>query len=296
MTTEIAICLTSHDRLDCVRINQEIFKLNFRHPYTVVHACSGAGAAAYLEDAFVRCDPRPHFAGAFTLMREALAAARRFRADFFVLLEGDTWLLDEDILLGLIRRMQDDPALLMAACAWMTPPDSPVRRLAREIDGLARFAADRLQRLVTLPRRLRYDAVDFGTQFFIMRNEPPLLDLFCGMSPDGRRMLERQWFERFSAYFSFKRVLRLREREPVHPYQRFACEALALHSEHWPAAGTYAGGSDTRALFHVEPRAPGKREALEHYSRIRRGESIQRLLRASCPADLAYYNKGAHRF
>jgi len=278
-----------------VRINQEIFKLNFEHPYSVVHATSGPDAAPYLEDAFVRCSPQPHFAGAFSLMKSAIAAARKFEPDFFVVLEGDTWLLDERVLLGFIRAMQADAALLMAACAWMTPPRSPVRRLAREVAGLALVPEDRLRRLATLPRRLRYDAVDFGTQFFIMRNQPVLIDLFCGMCPNSRRMVERQWFERFSAYFSFRRVLRMREREPVHPHQRFACQVLGLHSEHWPAAGTYTGGDNSGALAHVEPGAPGKREALDRHPRIRTGDSIQRLLQAAGPSGLDYYNKGAQR-
>ncbi len=295
MFPRTAICLTSHDRLDCARINQEIFKLNFVHPYTVVHASSGPDASPYLEDMLVRCRPLPHFVGAFALMQRALMAARQFEPGFFVLLEGDTWLLEEKILLGLIRRMQADSAFLMAACAWMTPPRSPARRLAREFAGLAVAPAGRLRRLATLPRRLRYDAVDFGTQFCIMRNHPLLVDVFCGMQADSRRMVERQWLERFSTRFSFERVLRMREREPVHPDQRFACEALALHSEHWPAAGTYAGDAHPRTLVYVQPGAPGKREALERYPHIRKGECIQRLLRATTPAEFAYYNAGARR-
>lgn len=296
MITETVICLTSHDRLDCARINQEIFKLNFSRPYTVVHASSGPDARLYLEDVFVRCTPQPHFVGALALMQSAISAARELEPDFLVLLEADTWLLDEQILQGFIGRMQADPALLMAACAWKTPPRALTRRLAREFVGLVFTAGDRLRRLATLPRRLRCDAVDFGTQFCIMRNDPLLLDVFCGMRPDSRRMVERQWFERFSTHFNFERVLRMREREPVHPHQRFACEPLALHSEHWPAAGTYAGFPDLKNIACVKPHAPGKREALVRYPLIRTGECIQRLLRARTPAELAYYNSGARRF
>jgi hypothetical protein len=296
MSSETVICLTSHNRLDCACINQEIFKLNFSRPCTVVHASSGSEARPYLEDVFVRCTPQPHFVGALALMQSAISAARRLEPDFLVMLEADTWLLDEHILQGFIEHMRADPALLMAASAWKTPPRTLVRRLARELVEIAHMPAERLRRLATLLRRLRYDAVDFGTQFCIMRNNDFLLDLFCGMRAHNRRMIERQWFVRFAGYFSFDRVLRMREREPVHPDQRFACEALALHSEHWPAAGTYTGSPDPGSLASVRPDAPGKREALERYPHIRKGACIQRLLCAKTPADLAYYNRGAQRF
>jgi len=296
MIPETAICLTSHDRLDCASINQEIFRLNFVQPYTIVHASSGPDARPYLEDVFVHSAPQPHFVGALALMKCAISAARKLEPDFLVLLEADTWLLDEHLLQGFIRRMQADSSLLIAACAWKTPPRALTRRLAREVIELARAPGERLRRMATLLRRLRYDAVDFGTQFWIMRNQAFLVDLFCGMQPDNRRMVERQWFERFSTYFGFEQVLRMREREPVHPHQRFACDRLALHSEHWPAVGTCSGNPDPCALAQVAPGAPGKREALMRYPHIRTGECIQRLLCAKTSAELAYYNKGAHRY
>lgn len=62
----ITICLTTHDRIDCAKINQEIFKLNFRTPFRIVHACSGSQAAPYLEDAFLWCEPKPIMPGQST--------------------------------------------------------------------------------------------------------------------------------------------------------------------------------------------------------------------------------------
>ena len=57
----------------------------------------------------------------------------------------------------------------------------------------------------------------------------------CARRPSAGRA---PGFDRFTAYYGFDRVVRMREREPVHPHQRFACEQLGLHGEHWPAAGT----------------------------------------------------------
>ncbi len=293
MPPRIAVCLTSHDRLDCARINQEIFKLNFKNPYVVVHASSGAGAQAYLEDAFVPCPPLPHFAGALSLMRNAIGAAAAFAPDLLVVLDGDVWLLKEDMLLAYIRRLQEDPRSLIATCAWSTPPRSRLQRLAREVKGIVLSPEDRLRRLASIPRRMRYDAVDFCTQCIILRNDRSLLELFCGMRPDGRRLVERLWFDRFTAYYGFERVVRMREREPVHPHQRFACEQLGLHGEHWPAAGTSRDPGDARLIEYIHPDTPGKREALERCPHIRTGESIQRLLNAD---SFDYYNRGAKRY
>lgn len=295
MTPSVAICLTSHDRIDCTRINQEIFKLNFAHPYIVVHASSGARAAPYLEDAFVRCTPQPHVAGAIALMRSALRAALPFEPDFLVLLDGDTWLLDEEVLLNWIRRLHANPVLLMATSSWTTTPPR-VRRLAIEMYQILRISGDRARRLAAVPRRMVYDAVDLSTQFCILRNHAPLLEAFCGLQPNDRRRVERQWFDRFSARYSLRRVLRMTEREPVNPDNRFVCERLGLYSQHWPAAGTSTDPSDEANELFVRADAPGKREALEHHPHIRKGESIQRLLNATSVAHLAYYNAGARRY
>ena len=289
----IAVCLTSHDRLDCARINQEIFKLNFTSPYVVVHASSGAEARPHLEDAFVKCAPLPHFAGALSLMRNAISAAAAFKPDFLILLDADVWLLNEDVLLDYIRRLQESPRSLIATCAWSTPPRSRLRRLAREVADIVRSPADRLRRLASIPRRMQYDAVDFCTQCIILRNEQFLLDLFCSMRPDNGRMVERLWFDRFTAYYGFDRIVRMREREPVHPHQRFVCEQLGLHGEHWPAAGTSKDPGDASWIAYIHPDTPGKREALERYPHIRTGESIQRLLNAD---SFDYYNRGAKRY
>ncbi len=296
MNSKIAICLTSHDRLDCTRINEEIFKLNFTHPYLLIHASSGAAARPYLEDVFVPCEPLPHLAGALSLMKNALQAALPFNPDFLVLLDGDTWLLDENALLKIIRRLQENPDFLMATCAWTTPPRHRTRRFLMELVQIVNIPENRLRRLLSLPRRVNYDAVDFCTQYLILRNDKALVDVFCSMSPDDPRFIERQWFDRFAAHFSLMRVLRMKEREPVHPDHRFVCEPLGLHSEHWSAAGTSTDPRSASDKDYVHPHTPGKQEALKSYPHIDKGESIQRLLNAASPSDLSYYNIGAKRY
>jgi hypothetical protein len=296
MIPKIAICLISYDRLDCTLINQEIFKLNFSHPYIVVHASSGAKASRYLEDAFVQCKPLPHVDGAISLMRKAIKEALPFEPDFLVVLDGDTWLLEEKHLLNAIQCLNEDPTLLMATCAWMNLPRFRVVRLALELADIVRIPVNRRQRFMSLPQRITYDATDFCTQFFILRNYQPLINLFFNMPIDNHRLVERQWFDHFSAHFNLERVLRMREREPVHPEHRFVCEQIGLHSEHWPMAGTYENPPKKNKHYFIRPDTPGKREALERYTHIRKGESIQRLLKTTDPDELAYYNAGAKRY
>lgn len=296
MNPKVAICLTSHDRLDCTYINQEIFKLNFTYPYILVHASSGAAAKPYLEDAFVHCEPLPHFAGAISLMKKAVKAALTFEPDYLVILDGDTWLLEENILLIFIQRLQKNPRLLIATCAWMSLPHRFIYRLRREITEIVDIPVNRICRFISLPRRLIYDAMDFSTQFIILRNYKPLVDLFLSLSPDDPRLIERQWFDLFSTRFSLNCVLRMKEREPVHPDRRFVCEQLGLHSEHWPAAGTSTDPRNEKEIDFVKPGTPGKKEALENHPNICNGKFIQKLLNSTTDQDLAYYNLGVKRY
>lgn len=297
MTPSVAICLTSHDRLDCTRINEEIFKLNSRRPYTVVHASSGVLAAPYLEDAFVPCKPLPHPAGAIALMTRAIRAALPFHPDYLVLLDGDTWLLDDRVLPGWIDRLEANSRLLMATSSWWMPvPGSLAGRLGVEGSEIRRCPGNRLRRILSIPRRLTYDTMDFSTQFLILRNIRPLVELFCGLSLTDPRPVERKWFDCFAAHYGLDRVLRMSEREPVHPDHRFVCEPMGLYSQHWPAAGTSEDPRDAREELFVKPGTPGKREALRRHPQVCRGEAIQRLLQAAGPDDLTYYNASARRY
>lgn len=296
MNPKVAICLTSHDRLDCTYINQEILKLNFTYPYILVHASSGASSKRYLEDAFVSCNPLPHFAGAISLMKNAVNAALPFKPDYLVVLDGDTWLLEEKSLLNFLQCLQENPYLLMATCAWMPPPRRFIHRVLMEISEIVKIPANRFYRFISLPRRVFYDAVDFSTQFLILRNYKPVVDLFLSLSPDDPRLIERQWFDLFSTRFSLNRVLRMKEREPVHPDRRFVCKQLGLHSEHWPSSGTSTDPRNETEIDFVRPGTPGKREALENYPNICKGKFIQKLLKSEKDSNLAYYNIGAKRY
>ena len=113
------MCLTTHDRIDCARISQEIIKLNYRRPLPIVHAASAPDYRPYLEDVFVSCEPRPLKAGAVNLLQRAITAATSaFDADYLVHLEGDTWLLDEEVIHRYIRKMEADDQVVLCTCSW----------------------------------------------------------------------------------------------------------------------------------------------------------------------------------
>lgn len=277
----IAICLTSHNRIDCARINQEIFKLNFRTPFLVVHASSGPQREPYLEDAFVWCEPKPINAGAINLIQQSLTLAReKFVPDYLVHLEADTWILDEQVILDFVREMERDPHLLLATSAWRSV--SPWRRFRHA-----------LRAAITAPSALlknHADLMDFSTQFFIVRNDPAVMWCILNMLHNEQRRAERQFFEAYLRHFNLDTVLRMRKREPVHPHNRQMCEALALYCQHWPAEGT--AGSSPGDQRNQGIGAIGKKEALLKFPQIRCGESIQRLLKAT---SFEYYNPGASR-
>lgn len=278
----IAVCLTTHNRIDCAKINQEIFKLNFRTPFRVVHACSGALTEPYLEDAFVWCEPKPINAGAINLIQRSFElACQRYAPDYLVHLEADTWILDEQVILRYVHEMERSPHLLLATSAWWSV--SRWRR-ARNAIGAAFGKPAALS-------RHRFDIIDFSTQFFIVRNDPAVLRCILDMPANEKRRAERQFFDAYVSRFNLDTVLRMREREPVHPHNRQMCEALALYCQHWPARGT-AQPRSPEGRRYLSPDQIGKKEALLKFPWIRRGQAIQRLLSAT---SFEYYNPGAAR-
>jgi hypothetical protein len=279
----IAICLTSYNRIECAKVNQEIFKLNFRTPFLLVHACSGAQKERYLEDAFIWCAPGSLNAGGIDLIQRSLElACDRFAPDYLVHLEADTWILDEQVILRFVREMERNPRLLLATCAWSSV--SGWRRARRAIRELVRRPSALL--------RHQFDIVDFAAQFFILRNDPAVVRCILDMRPDEKRRAERQLYDAYVKRFGLDSVLRMREREPVHPHNRQSCETLALYCHHWPASGTAEPPSRDEARGE-RPDRIGKREALLRYPQITRGAAIQRLLNAT---SFEYYNPGARRW
>ena len=282
----IVICMTSHNRIDCARINQEIIKLNYGQPMAIVHASSSPNYSGYIEDAFVRCAPMPLHAGAVNLLQTALrVAAERFpAARYFVHLESDTWLLDESVIHRYIERL-DATGGLLATCAWSSPGGSKVRRLANLASMMV--GAPRVQR-----RRLA-PITDLATQFFIIRHRDDVLATILDLERDPHVKAEQAFFDAYVRRFPVSTVVRMVEREPVDPFNRYGCDAQSLYCQHWPARDTAKDPRHWSHALYVRPHYDGKRESLLKHPEIRHGEHLNRLLSAS---DLSYYNEGALRY
>jgi hypothetical protein len=281
--------MTTHDRIDCARINQEIIKLNYARPLPIVHASSSPQYTPYLEDVYVRCDPRPLKAGSINLIQKSISATlATFDARYIVHIEGDTWLIDESVIHGYIAKMEADRRLLLCTCSWNEEglPSS---------EGLLLAANRRFARAI---RQLGFDyglrgLNSLGTQFFILRNESKLIDLISALQPVEGRSLEEAFYESFTRRYGRENILRMREREPVHPTKRDECRELSLYCQHWPARGTARDPRPSTHPLYVEEGRSGKKEALERHPAVREGPYLRKLLESS---DLAYYNPGAKRY
>jgi hypothetical protein len=181
------VCLTTHDRVDCARINQEIIKLNYTQPLRIVHACSNRAYAGHLEDVLVACEPHPLKEGALNLLRSAMErAVREFAPDFLVHLEADTWVLDEFVLVRYLAALASDPNRLLAASSWSEDAvdfalcTGDARAGRGGAWDRAKFAGAKLFRSAGIRAGIR-GAESYATQFFILKNRADVVDAVLSM-------------------------------------------------------------------------------------------------------------------
>jgi len=297
------VCMTTFNRIDCARINQEIIKLNYTNPFPIVHACSSSYYEKYLEDVLAPCEqpslPQSQASaiatlqhGALNLLKQSLAAAmEKFSPEYLVHIEGDTWIMDEQVIHNIIAKMDHNKKLMICTSAW--DEDLLAFKYLKQPRLTTRlqlwFAG--VVRKLGYPYRLTYRD-SLATQFFVIRATPEMLECFQTLEPIPGLDLEQALYRAFMERFGEQNILRQRVREPIHPFNRFVCEKLSLYSQHWPARGT---ANDTRDPTHpryISPTFDGKRETLLKFTSMRRGEYIQKLLNAQT---FEYYNLGASR-
>jgi hypothetical protein len=131
------------------------------------------------------------------------------------------------------------------------------------------------------------------SQFFVMKNCVEMVQVIEGLRPRKNERAERAFYRAFLSRFSLLDIVRMTPREPVTPRNRYWCDELELYCQHWPARGAAMDPRPRTDPLHVSDDMPGKRETLQMYPGIRRGEAIRRLLDAR---DLSYYNAGALRY
>lgn len=290
---KIVICMTTFNRVDCARINQEIIKLNYSRPLPVVHACSHGSYQRYLEDIFVPCEPKTLQEGALDLLqRSIVSATKAFSPKYLVHLEGDTWIMNEQVIHNIISKMDRKKELMICTSAWdedtlalkyMKQPSVGLRLHMWFASGL---------RWLGIPYGMA-NRDSLATQFFVIRAIPEAIECFKSLKPIPGLDLEQALYRVFMQKFGERNILRQHVREPVHPFNRYVCEKLALFSQHWPARGMANDPRNPTHPYYVSPSFEGKRETLLRFAAIRRGKHIQKLLSDQA---LDYYNAGALRY
>jgi len=293
---KVVVCLTSHNRPDCARINMEIIKLNYAEPWLVVHATSDASYEPHMEDVLVRCEPRPFIQGALNLLLQSCwAAVDAYNPQYIVHLEADTWVLDQQVIQRYIDQLERNDKAYVAASTWSTDQRWQWRRSRHP------FAKVKLG----LAKILNAFGSDFGvkrkqtlaTQFFIAKNDPRLIQALATLVPTLDNTLEYDFYQAFVKAFGRGAIIGMPEREPVHPDNKHSCAGLTLHCQHWPEqlprpAGR-PGGENPREGVTGQYDLPGKKEVLAAHGFRQVGPAMRKLLEAE---NTDYYNPGAKRY
>lgn len=286
------VCMTTFNRIDCAYINQEIIKLNYSKPLPIIHTCSSGNYQKYIEDKFLACEPKSLQHGALDLLKQSLSLAMETSApEYIVHLEGDTWIMDEQVIYDIINKMDQNNELMICASAW--DEDFLAFKYLKQPSIMLRmhliFA--KMVRKMGFP----YHSAcrdSLATQFFVIRAVPEVTECFMTLEPIPGLDLEQALYRSFMKKFGNQNLLRLSVREPIHPFNRYVCEKLALFSQHWPARNTANDSRDPGHPRYIPATFDGKRETLLKYPLIRNGKHIQKLINSKT---FEYYNIGASR-
>lgn len=284
--------MTTYNRIDCARINQEIIKLNYKHPFKVVHTCSSDNYEKYIEDAYLQCTPKNLQNGASDLLKQSIKLAMdTYSPEYIVHLEGDTWIMDENIIYDLIAEMDNNKDLMIATSAW----DEDLLEFQYLKNPGIKLQLERVYANIARSFGKDYKLAcrdSLATQIFVIRTTPEMLNCFLELEPIPGIDLEQALYKKFMQSYGEENILRIKDREPIHPHNRYVTEKLSLYSQHWPARGTANDDREATHPRYISPDSDGKRETLEHFTSVRKGKYIQKLLNTS---SFDYYNFGASR-
>jgi len=284
--------MTTYNRIDCARINQEIIKLNYKHPLKIVHTCSSDNYEQYIEDAYLQCTPKNLQNGASDLLKQSIKLAMdTYSPEYIVHLEGDTWIMDENIIYGLIAEMDNNKDLMIATSAW----DEDLLEFQYLKNPGIKLGLERVYANIARSFGKDYKLAcrdSLATQIFVIRTTPEMLDCFLELEPITGIDLEQALYKKFMQHYNEENILRIKAREPIHPHNRYVTEKLSLYSQHWPARGTANDDREPTHPRYISPDTDGKRETLEHFTSVRNGKYIQKLLNTNT---FDYYNPGASR-
>jgi len=257
-----------------------------------VHTCSSSIYQKHIEDVFLNCEPKSLQHGALDLLNQSLKlAVETFSPEYIVHLEGDTWIMNEQVIYDLIDQMDKNKDLMICTSAW----DEDLLAFKYLKQSSLRLKFKQIFSAVACKLGFSYQLAcrdSLATQFFIIRATPEVINCFTSLEPIPGIDLEQALYRNFFKVFEEHNLLRLKIREPIHPFNRYVTEKLTLFSQHWPARGTANDNRDPTHPRYISPTADGKRETLLRFSSMQYGEYIQKLLNAK---SFDYYNPGASR-
>lgn len=277
--SKVVICLTTHNRIDCARINMEIIKLNYELKWPIVHACSNSQYSKYIEDALVECSPKPTQAGALNLLLQSIEKANEmFAPDYIIHLEADTWLMNQATMIKYIEALERNPKSLIAGSCWDFDKSIKWQESSKLISKL-KFQLSRLSKKLGLKWHIGWKNT-IATQFFIAKNTNEFRQALSNMpEPKENQYLEKLIYANLIKKFGKKCFIEMLEREPVHPNNRDSCEAMELYCQHFPTQ------VETSSMI-------GKKQVLEKYPSLIKGGYMSKLMHAT---NFEYYNPGANR-
>ncbi len=285
----VVVCITSHNRVDCARINMEIIKLNFPKKWPVIHACSDTSYEQYIEDFLVKCEPQPLQMGALNLIKKSIEKANtEFSPDYFVHLEADTWVMNQEIIDRYIEILDKKPSAIIASSSWSYDKSIKWKNSKKKIKRLFYY-------LCTITKFFGWEwhigwKKTIASQFFIAKNTKEFRELILNLPPPQTQdYLEHFLFHHFKKAFGSRAFVLMTEREPVHPEHREFCEEMELYCQHYPTSlePPVNDSPETQVLSPY-----GKKEVLQKYSSFEKGFHMRKLLESS---DLSYYNEKALR-
>lgn len=144
-SSNIAVLLYTHNRVDDTRINMEIIrrcwkKLNLLNDVLLLHAFNGEKEwwpQKYLEDELLYLDNASHLQGAEFLINEGISylQTKYPNIDYVIILAADTWCVMPNYIEKLIRTMQHDQKYI-ATCAWGSKKNNNVLNVGMALDFL----------------------------------------------------------------------------------------------------------------------------------------------------------------
>jgi hypothetical protein len=191
--------------------------------------------------------------------------------------------MNQSIIENYIKALQENKDSVIAASSWSFDKTYKWKHSTKLLKRLAYYLSHVTKRM-GLDWHIGWKN-SIATQFFVLKNTKEFRDMLNQIpEPDPNGYLEKYLFKIIIKSFGKKAIIKMNEREPVHPNNRDICENIELYSQHFPTKNL---------ATNSHPSLDGKKETLERYLQLQKGPYMIKLLQSD---NLDYYNEGAKRY